>query len=105
MGIADTFNHTFTLQRATSAKDSGGATTQTWTAITTFKGHLRLLKAIEQREYGKKAVRSTHRLYCQQLLQSNDRILDENNKVYNVLSVDNPHLMDEFYQADVERLL
>jgi len=104
MGIADTFNHTFTLQRATLSKDSGGSTIKTWADVTTFKGHIRQLKAIEQVEYGKRAVRSTHRLYCQQLIYANDRVL-YNSDVYNVLNAENPHLMDEFYQVDLERLL
>ena len=96
------YNKTFTLKRATLSRDAGGATTKTWSTVTTFKGRIRKLSGTEQIEYGKKRVLSTHRLYTDYSAARFDDVIEYDDKIYNILMIDNPHLLDKFYEIDLE---
>ena len=102
MAIDELYNNTFIVKTPTWANDHG-STTQTLSDGISFSGRIRLLNAFESKEYGKERVLSTHRLYCDtsNTISATSEITDKNGFVYDVLFINNPHEMDEFYQVEL----
>ena len=100
MGIDGLYNKTFTLYNPTYTQDHGSQV-RTMGSGSSVKGRIRKLSGNEVLEYGKKQEKSTHMWYCDvsENVSATSIIKDENDNYYNVVDVDNPHELDEFYQV------
>ena len=69
-----------------------------------FLAHSRRLSASEINARSKQEIVCTHRLYCTVSgITEKHRLSDPDGHKWDVIAVDNPHDMDEFYQIDLSR--
>jgi hypothetical protein len=108
--ISDLMTESWTAQTMTEAVDSGGAITPTFATDTTigasgvFVAHSRRLSASEINARSKPEIFCTHRLYCTVSgITEKHRLSDPNGDKWNVVAVEDPHNLGEFYQIDLTR--
>ena len=112
MGITDLFVSGYTAKKNTEAVDAGGAVTDTLSTDTTigtagaFDAHQRQLSGYEAMRYQRPANIRVERFYADTTgLTVKHWISDPNGELWNIININNPHDLDEFYQIDAERKL
>jgi len=110
MSIEDYFTTGWTAKKNTEAVDSGGAVTDTLSTDTSigtagvFSACKRQLSGRELERYAKKEYEEVYRIYTTTSgFTVKHWILDTDSLLWNVVNVNNPHDLDEFYQIDVVR--
>ena len=110
MSIEDLYIDSFTVQANTQTTGTDSVVTHSWATATTIgtsgviTGHIRMLSNRERAARGKMEVQATHRIYTAvDSITEKHRLLHSDGRLFNIVSVDNPHEVDEFLQIDVVR--
>jgi len=108
--IEHLMDESWTVLKNTGHVDSGGAVTGTWSTDTdigtsgVISAHFRNLTICERNAMMKNEVAITARLYTiSSGITEKHRLKNSDGEIYQIIAVDNPHNLDEFYQIDLAR--
>jgi SPP1 family predicted phage head-tail adaptor len=101
--ISALYNETATIQSVVRAADALGGRTNTWSTASTVPCRVRQLSAREAELYMRQTDNETFRMYCDpDVTVTTDNRVIVDGRTYRVIAVDDPHLMGEFLQVDME---